>query len=411
MRFKMVVSTIFCLKAVTGLADINESIFLTEIEAKNIKERSQIADIIHIDSAVDDRVYSIINHDDLDALMNNPSINIMSIQTVSKDTAVDPYYAPFVGALDFPSDDADFHTYDEVLASLRALEAGHPGVAQVFSVGKSIENRDIWGLRISIDDENTLAEKKAIVYMGTHHAREHVSTEIPLLFAEDILGRIDSDTSIQELVREIEIYIIPIVNPDGALHDISGRGYRWWRKNRRPNRDGSYGVDLNRNYGYGWGTGGSSSSPNSDVYKGTAPFSEPETSAIRDFFLAHRNVSVALSFHTFSELILYPWGGRKSGVGGQDEQIFKKMANDMAAMNHYQPMQSSELYIASGDTCDWLYGELKIYCFTFELSPADMFSGGFYPGDDIIDSVYDDNLEPMLYLANAADKPAQILNQ
>ena len=81
----------------------------------------------------------------------------------------------------------------------------------------------------------------------------------------------------------------------------------------------------------------------------------------------------------------------------------------MAAMNHYTPMQASELYIASGDTCDWLYGERKVYCFTFELSPANMSGGGFYPGAGIIDHVFDANLEPMLYLANLTDRPQRAL--
>jgi carboxypeptidase T len=409
MRFGMVVSTIVFLKAITVLATSDEMIFLAEIEAQNADERSQIAEVIHLDSVSDDRVFSIVNQHDLDALKKN-NAKIISVEALTEARELDAYYAPFVGSLDFPEDDAAFHNFDEAYGALKALEAAHPGVAQVFSVGKSVENRDIWGLRISIDHDLG-ANKKAIVYMGTHHAREHVSTEIPILFAEEILGRVHTDAAITELLSTIEIYIIPIVNPDGAIHDISGRGYKWWRKNRRQNRDGTFGVDLNRNYGFGWGTGGSSSTPSSDIYKGTAPFSEPETQAIRDFFLAHRNVTIALSFHTFSELILYPWGGRHTGVGGNDELLFKKMAGEMAAMNHYEPMQSSKLYIASGDTCDWLYGELKVYCFTFELSPSDMFGGGFYPGAGIINTVYDANLEPMLYLAHLTDRPARALER
>ena len=97
-------------------------------------------------------------------------------------------------------------------------------------------------------------------------------------------------------------------------------------------------------------------------------------------------------------------------MGGADEALFKKMAGDMAAMNHYEPMQSSELYIASGDTCDWLYGQLKVYCFTFELSPASMWDGGFYPGASIIDRVFDANWAPMLYLANLAENPGLALS-
>lgn len=411
MRFKMVVSTILLLKAITVLAvQDNESLVLAEIEATNASERSRIAELIHIDSVTSDRVFSIINQTDLLTLTNNKDIRLISAEAMIEGKELDQYYAPFIGPLDFPREDQAFHTYEETLSALLDLERAHQGVAQVFSVGKSIQDRDIWGIKISIDDQ-AHPDKKAIVYMGTHHAREHVSTEIPILFAQNLLNRIDTDADIQALLREIEIYIIPIVNPDGAIYDISSTSYKWWRKNRRHNSDSTYGVDLNRNYGFGWGTGGSSSNPGSDIYKGTAPFSEPETRAIKSFFLAHPNVTIALTFHTFSELILYPWGGRHTGVGGADELLFKKMAQDMAAFNHYTPMQSSELYIASGDTCDWLYGDRNVYCFTFELSPSSLFEGGFYPGAAIIDSVFADNLPAMTYLANLADNPHQLIDE
>src|SRR5690606_22812703 len=101
---------------------------------------------------------------------------------------------------------------------------------------------------------------------------------------------------------------------------IATGSYRSWRKNRRNNGNGSYGVDLNRNYGFMWGTGGASKSPSSEVYMGTEPFSEPETSAIRDFVRSKTNTKVLLTFHTFSELILYPWGHKYEGVEKQQDQ-------------------------------------------------------------------------------------------
>lgn len=408
MRLGFVVSFLVIFQALVVRADHEGSTFIVEIEAHNAAERSKVAQLIHIDSVIKDRVFSVVNHYDLQALAKDKTLNIISAEALNGRTQIDDYYRPFVGDIDFPDKDAAFHTYDETITALRTLEQDHGALAQVFSIGKSVENRDIWAIRIS-DDSESGQEKPAIVYMGTHHAREHVSTEIPVMFAEELLGRAATDSDIQSLLKRIEIYIIPIVNPDGAIHDIVGKNYKWWRKNRRQNQGGSYGVDLNRNYGFGWGTGGSSSSPTSDIYMGRTPFSEPETQAIRDFFTAHRNVTIALSFHTFSELILYPWGGRDEGVGGDDEILFRKMASDMAAMNHYTPMQSSGLYIASGDTCDWLYGERSVYCFTFELSPSSLFGGGFYPGASIIDRVFNDNLPPMLYLANLTENPHSIL--
>jgi carboxypeptidase T len=407
MRLRFIASCFMVFSSLSLFAG-HDSAFIVEIAASNVKERSKIAQIIHIDSVINDRVFAVVTPQDFQALSHDSTISIISVETLDSKKGLGSYYKPFMSEIDFPDRDEKFHTYEEMIASLRNLEKDYGALATVSSIGKTVENRDIWAIRIS-DDSEEKAEKKAIVYMGTHHAREHLSTEIPLMFAEKLLENSLTDSDTQALLKNIEIYIIPMVNPDGAIHDIVGKSYKWWRKNRKPNRGGSYGVDLNRNYGYGWGTGGSSSSPTSDVYMGTAPFSEPETQSIRDFFTAHTNVTIALSFHTFSELILYPWGGRDAGIGGEDEALFKKMAGDMAAMNDYTPMQSSELYIASGDTCDWLYGERSVYCFTFELSPASMFDGGFYPGAGIIDRVFADNLDPILYLANLTDDPRRAL--
>jgi carboxypeptidase T len=395
------------LSTATSFAHEKGEIFIVEIEAKDVIERSRIAHILHIDSVVDDRIFSVINNVDLENLTKN-NVGIISIETIFDQDDIDSYYQPFISIADFPEPDARFHNFDEMTAALRALEQAHPNLVDLFSIGKSIQDRDIWAIRIS-DDREANPNKKAIVYMGTHHAREHVSTEIALMFAEELLDSVATDVGIADLLKKIEIFVIPVVNPDGAEYDISSGSYKWWRKNRRRNTNGTYGVDLNRNYSYGWGTGGSSTNPGSDIYMGRSPFSEPETLALKNFFQAHRNVTIALTLHTFSELILYPWGGQYDGIGGPDEALFVKMAQAMAAMNNYRPMQSSDLYIASGDTCDYLYGELKIFCFTFELSPSSMLGGGFYPGAGILDRVFDANFEPMMYLANLAEDPRRAL--
>jgi carboxypeptidase T len=255
------------------------------------------------------------------------------------------------------------------------------------------------------------------VFMGNHHAREHVSAEIPLMLLEFLLSNYGKDAQITALIDTREIFIIPMVNPDGVEYDINTSRYRWHRKNMRQNSSGGVGVDLNRNYGYQWNTGGSSDDPSSDVYHGPSAFSEPETQAVRDFVLGHPNLNILLSYHTFSELILYPWGHKYDKLSDQrDLAAYDTMARKMAQWNHYTPQQSSQLYIASGDTTDWAYGVTKetspknpIFAFTFELSPKDMWSGGFYPGAGVLDQVFQDNLKPALYLISLADNPYQAI--
>lgn len=405
MRKYWVLSFMGLLYGSLSLAHGEDGPMIVELEANDVKARTAIAQIIHIDSIFENRVYSVVNHQDLQRLKEQKIARILSVEILGE--RISEYYAPFA-VIDFPTADDDFHTYDEMVSEIKSWEKDNPGLVQVFSLGQSVKGKEIWAIKIGEHAQFKDENKKAIAYMGTHHAREHVSTEMPLLFAQELIRRAN-DPEISSLLKEIDIYLIPMVNPDGAMYDIENRRYKYWRKNRRSNNDSSYGVDLNRNYGYGWGTGGSSSSPSSDIYMGQAAFSEPETQSIKRFFEENRNITIALSFHTFSELILYPWGGQSDGVGGSDERLYKTMAREMAAMNNYRPMQSSELYIASGDTCDWLHGALHVYCFTFELSPSSMSQGGFYPGEAVIPRVFGENLKPMLYLANFAKNPLSVL--
>lgn len=312
----------------------------------------------------------------------------------------------------FPTKDERFHDYAELKAELARMEAENPEIAKVHIIGKSLEGRDMMALQINTNKaslESGTSNKPGAIYMGSHHAREHLSTEIPLM-AADYLLKNKTDAKIAALLDSRDIWFVPLVNPDGSEFDISTGHYQSWRKNRRPNGDGTYGVDLNRNYGYLWGTGGSSRDTDSEVYMGPKPFSEPETVVMKDFVEAHLNAKVLLSFHTFSELVLYPWGYTYDPMENKkDHDTFETMAKTMAGWNKYTPEQSSGLYITSGDTTDWAYGEHGIFAFTFELSPTSIFEGGFYPGQKAIDPTFAANIKPILYLLDLADDPYRAL--
>jgi len=319
---------------------------------------------------------------------------------------------PLTAEMDFPSEDAAFHNYAEMTDKLRQLTTQYANIAQMSSIGKTVEGRDIWVVRISGDLAHA-DSLPAAIFMGGHHAREHLSIELPLYYIEYLLTEYaNGNPRVQRLVNGRDIHIIPMVNPDGAEYDISTGSYKSWRKNRSKNSNGTYGVDLNRNYGYGWGGGGASTNPNSETFRGPNAFSEPETQAIKKYVESHDNITILLSFHTFSQLILYPWGHVYDSIANaRDKQVHEVMARKMAEWNGYTPEQSSELYIASGDTTDWSYGEHKIISFTFELDPANSGwgSGGFYPGARVIPEVQRKNLEPVLYLIEYADNPYRVL--
>lgn len=314
---------------------------------------------------------------------------------------------------DFPVKDSPYHNYAELTDALTQLAQANRDIVSMTSIAKTNEGRDMWAIRIS-GDLNNASAKPGIIFMAGHHAREHLSIEMPLMLAKYLVEQYRAGNErVVTLINNRDIHLIPIVNPDGAEYDINDGSYKMWRKNRTRNADGTYGVDLNRNYGYQWGTGGSSASPSSDTYKGTAPFSEIESTAVKNYVEANENINILLSFHSFSKLILYPWGHKYAAIEtANDKRVHEVMAQKMATWNGYQPQQSSELYIASGDTTDWSYGVHKIISFTFELDPANngFGGGGFYPGAGVIQPVFQKNIEPALYLIEYSDNPYRVLS-
>jgi carboxypeptidase T len=314
-----------------------------------------------------------------------------------------------VGALGFPDNDKAYHTYDQTVAALKSLAGKAPDIASLFSIGKTLQGREIWALRLCADAKGQAPSKlPGALFIGEHHAREHLSNEVPLALAGRLVDQ-RADADVAKLLATRDIYIIPLLNGDGAEYDVEGDKYHMHRKNMRDNGDGSFGVDLNRNYGWGWGGGGASPDPSDETYRGPSAFSEPETQAVKAFVEARPNLKVLLSYHTFSELVLYPWGGTDSPIDdAQALKAYQTMAEEMGRMTGYTPEQSSALYIASGDLTDWSWGQHKIYSFTFEMTPKSMWDGGFYPGTAAIAKSVQLNWRPMLYLIDLADDPTRV---
>jgi hypothetical protein len=283
-----------------------------------------------------------------------------------------------------------YFTFKTMSSQLKTWSEKFPKICKLESIGQSWEKRDIWGLKIS-DNPNVDEKEPAALLMGAHHAREWPSFEVPMATAKKLLEEYGKNPAVTELVNNREIWIVPMVNPDGV--EYSQTKSRMWRKNRRKNGS-SYGVDPNRNYGYQWGNVGASSSGYSDTYHGPGPFSEPETSAIRDF-ARREKFQASISFHTYSQLILYPFGYGYN-IHNPDEKIFKKMAYDMSKFNRYRPQNSAELYPAMGDSDDFLYGDLNCLSFTFELCST------FIPRPSEIEDFNSKNIPAVMYLIEKA---------
>jgi carboxypeptidase T len=304
---------------------------------------------------------------------------------------------------------AGYHSGETLEADLRRLAEENSEIAELHEIGRSVENRPIWALRLGERRGSTLK----MAFLGCHHAREWISVEVAYLLAEYLVTNATSNP-VQQWFQKGEIWVAPMVNPDG--HEYTRTEQRLWRKNRRRNPDGSIGVDPNRNYGYMWGTLNVSTSshvPRDDTYVGPRAFSEPEVRAVRNL-VARELFAGVLTYHSYSQLILFPWGyTSKPIVDSADHREMEDLAKDMQRLirdvhgEKYTVEQSSQLYPTAGDTTDWTYGEYDIPSFTIELRPATQAEGGFILPPSQIQPTWEENWPAALqFIGHVFDKPA-----
>ncbi|MCW5776229.1 MAG: hypothetical protein KIS87_07320 [Phycisphaeraceae bacterium] len=265
----------------------------------------------------------------------------------------------------------DFRTLAEIEAYMGALAAQRPDIASVFNVGSSIEGRTIRGLRIANDAFGDPACKPTVIFNACQHAREWISPMVAMYAADRLVAAHGSDPALTALIDRAEIIFIPVVNPDG--YQYTWTTYRLWRKNRRNNGNGTFGVDLNRNWGVGWGRNdGSSGNGSSETYRGTAPFSEPETDVVRALAASRPRLAAHVDLHSYGQLLLAPWGytvelppGHETFqmLGAEMQQVIKGVHN----RTYVHGPTYTALYPISGGATDWFWGDRDAHSFLFEL--------------------------------------------
>ncbi len=277
---------------------------------------------------------------------------------------------------------ADYKTLAQINAKLDEFVAQRPDLCSVVTFGTSLEGRPMRAIRIS----GAPAGAPAILFNACQHAREWVSPMTAMYIANRLVDGASTDPAIGMLLQKAEIWIIPVSNPDGYQYtwDVN----RLWRKNRRNNGNGTFGVDLNRNWDYQWGGAGASTNPADETYRGPSAFSEPETQALRDFYLARPNIVANIDFHSYGQLVLSPWGYTVDPAPHTDflEGIGHSMADAILSV-HQVPYTAGPigptLYLASGSSVDWAYGVRNVFSFTIELRDTGTF-GFVLPADQII---------------------------
>jgi len=210
---------------------------------------------------------------------------------------------------------------------------------------------------------------------------------------------------VKTLLDTTQFFFVPLVNPDGYVFSWQGTANRLWRKNRRLNTGGSYGVDLNRNWNDHWGGDGSSGTPTSDTYRGTAPFSEPETAAVSQYVLANLPFNGAIDYHSYSQLILRPYGWT-TALPPNDATA--KLVGDtirarILAVNNvaYTSQASWQLYYTAGTSQDWYYSGATVpLSYTIELRDTGTY--GFQLPAAQIKPTGTENWAGFLYFAQTA---------
>lgn len=290
-----------------------------------------------------------------------------------------------------------FYTFTEVVAQLDSMRLLYPNLITVRqSIGVSIQGRNLWAVKIS-DNPDVDEDEPEVLYTALHHAREPQGMMTVIYYMWWLLENYETDTEATYLVNNREQWFIPVVNPDGYVYNetTNPNGGGMWRKNRRDNGGGTFGVDPNRNYGpyYMWNApnGGSSTSPGSDTYRGTAPFSEPENQAI-DFFMRSHTIKTCLNYHTYSNLLIFPWGYLSSENG--DSLVYRDWAYFMTADNHYTMGTDLQTvnYATRGNSDDYMFGDTSGgKPVTWTMTP-EVGATGFWPSQSEIFPLAEENL-------------------
>lgn len=347
----------------------------------------------------------------IEVITNDAQLTEITGRGLKVEVLQEDLVAHYRSRLDLTKDMGGYMTLDEIDLALNQLIIAHPDiVSSKVSLGVTTEGRTMWAVKIS-DNPNVDEDEPEVMYTAAIHAREVITPMTLLNFMDSLTENYGVDPDITALVNEREIWCVPVVNPDGYYRNefTNPNGGGMWRKNRRNNGDGTFGVDLNRNYAYEWGYDDDGSSPFTDdeTYRGPSPFSEPETVNMRDFTIAHEFV-ITVYMHSYSNLILWPWG--YDYLVTPDQDLFRIMGDSMASYNGYSPTAAHGLYTANGVTDDWGYGEQtlknKNLAFTFEIGSS---SDGFWPETSRIPQLMSENLGPLMFLTRIADNPYRLL--
>ncbi len=307
---------------------------------------------------------------------------------------------------DVPDYRFNYLTFAEMMTQYEEWRLANPSLVTRVQIGTSWNGNPIWAYRIysgvplesqsssfgpiiSQPKKGTIpSPKRSVVILGGTHAREWIAPATVMAITKNLIDTLKnpSDSLRPQLENNVALYVLPMVNPDGYVHTWTS--YRMWRKNRRNNGGGVYGVDLNRNYSKAWGGEGSSGTPSSDTYRGPSAFSEPETTAIKNYCLTLTNIKGFIDFHSYAEKILWPWAYTTTpppnvSVSSVPGNAMRSAMIAAGGHAYIAGMTSTTLYISSGSSKDYIFDLYGCSAYTIELRDTGQ-NGFILPESEII---------------------------
>ncbi len=205
-----------------------------------------------------------------------------------------------------PCQSTNYYTSAEIEQEIDAIVTSNPAIAKKVDLTKlpggtlTHNGNRLWALKLS-DNVAVEEEEPAMVFAAQHHAREFNAPHMVVGAMRRVASAYGVDPALTAAVDNNELYFVPCANPDGV--DYCWSTNNSWRKNRRNNGNGTFGVDLNRNFPFLWGRCGASTRTSSDTYRGPSAGSEPETKCMLALMRFVRP-DVYIDFHSFGREVL-----------------------------------------------------------------------------------------------------------
>uniref|UniRef100_A0ABI7WMB8 Peptidase M14 domain-containing protein n=1 Tax=Felis catus TaxID=9685 RepID=A0ABI7WMB8_FELCA len=298
-----------------------------------------------------------------------PSVSLRPVKSFLKSQGLE--YSVTIGDLQI------YHEMDSIAGDF-------PDLASRVKIGHSFENRSMYVLKFGTAEGG---RRPAVWLNAGIHSREWISVATAIWTARKVASDYGKDPTITSILEKMDIFLLPVANPDGYVYTQTQN--RLWRKTRSINPGSRcVGTDPNRNWNASFAGEGASDNPCSEIYHGPHANSEVEVKSVVDFIQEHGNFKCFIDLHSYSQLLMYPYGYTVKKAPDADEldKVARRAAKALASLSGttYQVGPTcTTVYPASGSSVDWAYDNGIKYAFTFELRDTGHY-GFLLPANQII---------------------------